>query len=400
MSRDVQVVITSCGLTTSIGNGVEDCWKNLLSGVSGITDTARFDLTKYPAKNSCLILEFPESLIDVDYPLDHASRLLMHAVQEAVSPISSPLEDVPVYLASTLGGMESGSFFYKDYLNRGLTEDNRRYLKDYLPFMPGRHLQELFGFRYTPQCVTNACSSGANAIGLALMAIRSGQSKMAIAAGFDVLSEFVFGGFSTLRLIAPDCCRPFDLERKGLVLGEGAGVLVLEEEQSARAAGRPILARITGYASLSEAYHVTKPHPKGEGAAEVLTKCIADAGLRVEDISAVNAHGTGTVQNDLMEARAIQSVFGDQCVPIVANKGAVGHTLGAAGAVEAVFSVLSLRDQVLPPTVNVSDSIPELGASDVVKHQPMHGDFEHIISASYGFGGTNAALIFSKVSST
>lgn len=394
MPGSVSVVATHCGLVTSLGAGVETNWRRRLAGVSGRGPVARFDAARYHTRWVHPVADLPAAPLPAAAPLDCASQMLLAAMQEAIGGRSAAYADAPCYVATTLGGMQNGTVFFRDYLAHGITVANRAGLKDYLPFMQGRHVQAAFGLRRLPLVVTNACASGANALGLAYLAVQSGRARAAIAAGFDVISEFVFGGFYALRLMAQDHCRPFDVARDGLVLGEGAGVIVLEEEQAARAAGRPVLAAVRGYASHAEAYHVTKPHPAGAGALQVMRNALRAAGLQPADVQFVSAHATGTRQNDLMEAHAIRTLWGSSPgLAVTAHKSAIGHTLGASGLIEAIFSMLSLRDQVIPPTLHTREVIPELPAGALVQGGPRPMVLRHALSAAFGFGGSNAAVV-------
>lgn len=398
MRSDKRVVITGCGLVTSIGDTAERSWQALLGGASGRREATRFDINRYAPRFVCALPPSAETEADGAFPLDAASRVLLAAAGEALQGYGEDAwRDAPAYVATTLGGMDNGTHFYRSYLQHGLAGADRARLKDYIPFMQCRHLMQRHGFGRMPMIVTNACSSGANALGLAMMEIRQGHARRAVAAGYDIVSEFVFGGFNALRLIDPEPCRPFDIHRNGLTLGEAAGVLVLESADEAARGGRRPLAELSGYAGWIEAYHCTKPEPTGEGAWRVMRDCLADAGQTPDAVGCVNAHGTGTPSNDTMEALAIERLFGDCPHTLVtANKASVGHTLGAAGVVEAIFSALSLRDGVVPPTRHTQDVIPELRAGRLAPAARRVEGLDHVLSTSYGFGGTNAALLLSR----
>ncbi len=397
MNHPEPVWITACGLITALGAGVAENWRRLCAGHSGQGEAQRFNAARFKHRAVCPVGPLPEPGLPMPDSLDAATRLLLAAAAEALAGTGADFLDAPIFVASTLGGMDNGCRFYRQFLAGGLDRADARLLKDYIPFMQCCRLRERFGFRRTPLLVTNACSSGANAVGLALAAIRDGAGNRAVAAGYDIISEFVFGGFQALRLVAPDACRPFDPERQGLVLGEGAGVMLLETAGAARAAGRRPLAELRAYAAHTEAYHVTKPQPSGAGAEHVMRACLAAGGVDPAAVDSVNAHGTGTVNNDLMEASAITRVFAAGAGPAVtANKGAIGHTLGAAGIIEAIFSALSIRDQVVPPTINTRRAIPELATGRLILGAAAPMRVRHVLSTSYGFGGTDAALLFAE----
>ncbi|NCD33494.1 MAG: beta-ketoacyl-[acyl-carrier-protein] synthase family protein [Spartobacteria bacterium] len=393
MKCESRIFVTGMGLITSLGSSVDKNWKQLLAEKTGVREARRFDGSRYDGAPLCSV-DIP-SLEGDDPYLDDASRILFVAVQEALGG-RTDLASAPLYLATTMGGMAQGLQFYKDYQKHGITKNNLRHLKDYVPYMQGIHLSRRMGFRRAPLVISNACSSGGNAVGMAWMALKAGMADKAIVAGYDIVCEFVFGGFNVLRLISRSGCRPFDKHRDGLVLGEGAAVLVLETEASARASGRTLLAEVSGYAASCDAYHCTQPHPEGDGAEKVIRDCLSSAHLQPGDISYVNAHGTATLHNDMMEAKAVQRVFKDNpSMFMTSTKASTGHTLGAAGVIESVFSVLSLRDQVVPPTLGIHDPIEELGHVTVPSTATTY-DVRHVISTSYGFGGTNACVAFSK----
>jgi 3-oxoacyl-(acyl-carrier-protein) synthase len=339
-----------------------------------------------------------DTLPDIEVPgldgsPDDATRLLLGTADRVLPRYGKALREAPVFVATTLGGMQNGTRFFRS-LREG--REQRSLLKDYLPHMQCRHLQRRYGLRHAPVVITNACSSGGNAIGLAFMAVRAG-APLAVAIGYDIISEFVFGGFHALRLTAPDVCRPFDVERTGLVLGEGAAVMILEHPAAAREHQREPLAQVAAYAGRAEAYHVTKPNPDGHGAEVVMKDCLTEAGISPGEVQCLNTHGTATLQNDLMEARAVSRLFaGHSTLKLTANKSAIGHTLGAAGLIEGVLSIKSLREQVVPPTVHTRQVIPELEIGELVREKPQALSLTNILSTSYGFGGTNAALLFRK----
>ncbi|MDD2238033.1 MAG: beta-ketoacyl-[acyl-carrier-protein] synthase family protein [Kiritimatiellae bacterium] len=387
-----RVFVTGLGLITSIGQTVEENWRNLLAGQCGAAEAVRFSGERFQGAPVCTA-RFPAPPRDDPF-LDNASRILFAAVTEALAG-RTDLADAPIYLASTMGGMEQGCRFYRDYQAHGLTHQNKKLLSDYVPYMQGKHLGERFGFHRTPVVICNACSSGANALGLAHLALQSGAAPRALVAGFDIVSEFVFGGFNVLRLVSRTGCRPFDRDREGLVLGEGAAALILETRDSIQQSDRTPIAELCAYAATCDTYHVTQPHPDGHGAEKVMQDCLRAAGWKPEEVDCLNAHGTGTTHNDLMEARAARRVFaGHPHMRITANKGAIGHTLGAAGAIEAVFSILMLRDGRIPPVLGLRQPLEELGPIQLptqVETRPLR----RVLSTSYGFGGTNACLAFS-----
>ncbi|NCC51915.1 MAG: beta-ketoacyl-[acyl-carrier-protein] synthase family protein [Spartobacteria bacterium] len=389
-----RVVITGCGMVTSLGESCSASWEALLQGRDGYGHPPRFDATPFGTCAICSIPCIPEMSYKADFPLDDASRLLLAAAADVLDDYGNELSDAPAFVATTLGGMNTGTKFFRQARRHPEQPLPHALIKDYLPFMPCRHLQAKYGLRQMPLSIMNACSSGANAVGLAYWAVKSGRCDRAIAAGYDVVSDFVYGGFNALRLISPDVCRPFDVHRTGLVLGEAAGVVVMEREEAARAAGRTSVAEVAAYAGATEGFHITKPDPSGGGAVAVMKQCLEQAGVSESAVDCVNAHGTGTLQNDQMEALAIAGLF-THPVAVTANKSAIGHTLGAAGLVETIFSALSIRDQVIPPVAHTRHVIPELEGKTLVCNEALPTDLHYVISTSFGFGGTNAAILLS-----
>jgi len=245
--------------------------------------------------------------------------------------------------------------------------------------------------------VNNACASGLNAIGYAFNRIRSGNATVAIAGGYDTMSDFTHAGFSSLELVTPSKCQPFDKNRNGLVLGEGAGILILEEMDQALRRKANILAEIIGYGQSSDAYHITKPDPEAQGASRAITMAINDAGISLEEIDYVNAHGTGTIANDSMETKALHSALGEYGVkvPISSTKPMTGHLLGAAGSVEVIFSIIAINSNIIPENLNYETPDPECKLNIVTGGNKKCG-LNIVLSNSFGFGSNNACLIFRR----
>ncbi|MCB9932484.1 MAG: beta-ketoacyl-[acyl-carrier-protein] synthase family protein [Planctomycetes bacterium] len=256
-------------------------------------------------------------------------------------------------------------------------------------------LAEAFGLRGPTLSFMTACSSAANAIGLAADAIRAGRCEVMLAGGADSLSRIAFNGFCSLKVVSPDGPRPFDRERQGMMVGEGAGMLVLESAAHAKARGARVLAWLSGYGHSCDAHHLTAPHPEGKGAIAAMREALELAGLRPSDIGYINAHGTATLDNDRTEARAISSLFGEGAVPVSSTKRFFGHTLAAAGGIEAVVSVWALRHKLLPANLGVRVPLEEAKLDLVTVNQPAQG-LHHVLSNSFGFGGNNAALVFTE----
>jgi 3-oxoacyl-[acyl-carrier-protein] synthase II len=251
---------------------------------------------------------------------------------------------------------------------------------------------EKFGINAPAQVIANACASGTNAIGHAFNAIRTGRYRRILAGGYDALSELVFVGFDSLQAATPEKCRPFDSNRSGMVLGEGAALFALEEFESARRRGAEILGEIIGYGISTDNHHLTQPNPDGSGPRRAMEQALAQAELKPNQVGYINAHGTATVLNDTAEGKAIMELFGD--VPVSSTKSMMGHSLGAAGAIEAVVSLLALQHQFLPPNINFREAELSL---NIVANQPRDAQFDCAVSNSFGFGGTNATIVLRKL---
>jgi 3-oxoacyl-[acyl-carrier-protein] synthase II len=250
---------------------------------------------------------------------------------------------------------------------------------------------EKFGINVPAEVIANACASGTNAIGHGFNAIRTGRYQRVLAGGYDAISELVFVGFDSLQASTPEKCRPFDSNRSGMVLGEGAALLALEEFESARNRGAQILGEVIGYGISTDNHHLTQPNPDGSGPRRAMEQAMAQAGLAPNQVGYVNAHGTATVLNDSAEGRAIAELFGD--VPVSSTKSMMGHSLGAAGAIEAMVALLALQHQFLPPNINFRESDLPL---NVVANQARDAQLDCAVSNSFGFGGTNATIVFRK----
>ena len=393
-----RVVITGIGIITALGTGKEPNLAKIFSGVSGIDEITSFDARNYKGTCGGEAREFNAAkLYNLDgNKLDRASHLLIQAAREAISDagIGDIIREIPalISLGTTLGGMLSGQRFHEEVLKKGLERARLSLLSDYLAHCQAINLFREFGFRGDFLVFSDACASGTNAIGQAFNSVRCGEYDLAICGGYDTMCEFTFAGFNSLMAVSPSLCRPFDKDRDGLVLGEGAGILVLEELQHALKRGAPVLGEIAGYGESSDAYHMTSPDPSGEGAAAAIMRALEDAGGPAIDY--INAHGTGTPLNDSMECRAISLAFGGKAkdMPISSIKPMIGHLLGAAGAVEAIISLLAIKLKIVPPNINFKTSDPEC-ALNIVCEPFVKYDISTVLSNSFGFGGSNASLI-------
>ncbi|MFI5197391.1 MAG: beta-ketoacyl-[acyl-carrier-protein] synthase family protein [Thermoanaerobaculia bacterium] len=389
MGNAPQVVVTGMGAVTAFGRGVDAFWNGALSGRSAIRPVTRFDTGRFHAQQA--------ALIDLEHEAggaDFETIFARDAAREALA--SCPLsggDRAGVAIGTTLAG------------NGALTEwlatraGGAERLSRGEPGALARDLAVRQGARGPVGTVSLACASGAAAVGLAAEWIREGRAVRVLAGGADAVTPFVFSGFDALRALSASVARPFDVARDGLTLGEGAGFLLLEEEEDARRRGAAILARVVGYGSGSDAHHMTRPDPGGRGLIRAIEAALFQAGRISSDVDFVSAHGTGTTFNDAMEEAALAHVLGGRAhtVPVNGIKGAIGHTLGAAGALEAILSVLVLTRQRVPPTAGHASSRADSPLA-VVSGEPLRPDrpVAVALSTSSAFGGTNAALVLER----
>ncbi len=396
-----RVVITGIGIITSHGIGKKVNLQKLKDGIDSTGVISAFNTGPYRGKTGGEVRDFiyaaPLKKLRSSR-LDRASRLLVQATMEALT--DAGLEgkisgkEILLSLGTTLGGMISGEQYHREILRKGIMKAQLSHMLDYLAQYQAVHLFDEFQFEGQFNVFSNACASGANAIGYAFNAVRSGEIDVAIACGYDTMSEFTFAGFNSLMAVTPTLCRPFDKRRDGLVLGEGAAVLVLEERRTALGRNANIFAEIAGYGESADAYHLTSPDPEGRGAAAAMSEALKDAELFARDIGYINAHGTGTPYNDMMEARAIKKVFGglSEKIPVSSTKPMVGHLLGGAGAAEAVFSIMALQEKIIPKNLNFATPDPECSLNIITENATA--DINVAMSNSFGFGGSNASIIF------
>ena len=392
-----RVAVTGIGVVSALGADAAAFADGLRAGRSGIAPLTLFDTTGFRAR---LAAQAP----DPTPPLPAAAlatasrpdRFGLQAAFEAVAHAGLTAQDLAraaVVFGTGTGGLTSTELVVRD------GDGPAALLVPHQPAsvtdLVARHL----GISGPRSTIMTACSSSATAIGWAADRIRLGHVDVALAGGAEGLTRLTYAGFGCLRATAPgdEPCRPFDAERKGLTLGEGAAVLILEDAERARARGATILAVLAGWGITADAHHMTAPHPEGEGAARAMRMALADAQLAPEQIGYVNAHGTGTPHNDAAESFALKTVLGARApsVPVSSIKAMVGHTLGAAGAIEAAASVLSLAHDFLPPTVNLRTPDPAFGL-DFIPDRARHVRVEAVLSSSFAFGGNNTVLAFTR----
>lgn len=396
-----RVVITGMGLVTPLGSDPESFWNSLLEGRSGAAPVRSFDTSAFPNKVGCEVadLSVPPHLRDHILGgrcCELAAVAADQAMREAgLADRYAGTSDLAVVVGTTMGDVvrfEQERALHPDQPAGDADVDA---LASRPLHVMAATIARMYRLRGPVVTVPAACAAGNYAIGLAASIIARGEAKAAIAVGCEAFSRLAFAGFSRMRAMSPDTCRPFSRNRPGLLLGEGAAALVLESAAAARERGAEALAVLDGFGLSCDAFHITGPRQDGAGAVAAMTRALCDARLLPEDIDYVNAHGTGTALNDRMESVAVRKVFGGaRRVPVSSIKALSGHTLGAAGAIEAVASVLAMRRGIIPPTWNWTETDPECDI-DCVPNEPRPALLRHVLSNSYAFGGNNSSLVLS-----
>jgi len=409
-----RVVVTGLGLVLPNGIGVEEAWRNTCEGLSGIGRITRFDTDQFETKIAGEVKGFnPEDYVErkevrrMDLFIQYAVAASEMAVEDSGLEIDGDISDrVGVIIGTGLGGLPTIEEYHKVLLEKGPNRITPFFIPKLIANMASGYVAMHCKARGPNTCVVTACATGAHCIGDAFRTIHYGDADAIIAGGTEAnITPLCVGGFNVMRAIStrnhePEkACRPFDKERDGFVISEGAGVLILEELGFALKRGARIYAEIIGYGLNGDAYHITAPSPSGEGAAKCMSSALVDAGISPDQIDYINAHGTSTSLNDLAETIAIKTVFSDRAykIPISGTKSMTGHLLGAAGSTEAIFSILTLRDGIIPPTINLENPDPRCDL-DYVPKESREQEIKIAMSNSFGFGGTNAVLIFSTFS--
>jgi 3-oxoacyl-[acyl-carrier-protein] synthase II len=407
-----RVVVTGIGLVTPLGIGLEKTWKALCAGESGIARITRFDPTDYPTQIAGEVKDFdPAAFIEkkeikkMDLFIHFAVGAAQLAAEDAELNVTSEnAERVGVYIGSGIGGLSSIETYHKVLQDKGPDRVSPFFIPMTIINLASGQVAIRLGARGPNSCAVTACATGNNCIGDAFRLIQRGDADVMVAGGAEAaVTPLGVAGFGAARALSrrndepTRASRPFDRDRDGFVLGEGAGVLVLEELEVATRRGARIYAEIVGYGMTADAYHITAPPDNGEGAVRCMELAIRDAGVAKEDIGYINAHGTSTFA-DKVETMAIKQVFGERAyrIPVSSTKSMTGHLLGAAGGIEAAFSVLAIHRSLLPPTINLEHPDPECDLDYVPGHAretPVHV----VLSNSFGFGGVNACLLFKKL---
>ncbi|WP_087973311.1 beta-ketoacyl-ACP synthase II [Oceanobacillus rekensis] len=406
-----RVVITGLGAVTPIGNDVHTLWENILAGKSGIDFVTKVNKDNYPAKVAAEVKDFdPTTFMDKKdaRKMDPFTQYAVAASKMALEDAKLTIDDsnahrVGVWIGSGIGGMKTWEEQHTKLLEKGPKRVSPFFVPMMIPDMAAGQVSIQTGAKGINSCSVTACASGANSIGDAYKAVERGDVDYIIAGGTEApISDMAFAGFSSAKALSTNedpgkASRPFDSNRDGFVMGEGAGILILESLDSALERNANIYGEIVGYGATGDAYHITAPAENGEGAARAMQHALRDAGISPEDVDYINAHGTSTALNDKYETAAIKTVFGDHAkkLAVSSTKSMTGHLLGAAGGVEAVISIKSIQDGVIPATTNYETPDPDCDL-DYVPNEARKQDVNVVVSNSLGFGGHNVALVFKK----
>ena len=393
-SKRARVAIVGAGVVSPLGFGMDETLRSLHEAKDCVSPVTEFPVGQCRCRTAGQVANGP--LADANgftpHPerLHRVARMMILAMNEALRQTGNFQPDLTV-VGTTSGGMTFGEQYYRGLKNNGGSSRNAPTLiANYTPQKPVMDAQEAFGIGAPCQIIANACASGTNAIGHAFNCIRSGRYQRVLTGGYDAISELVFVGFDSLQAATQEFCRPFDRERSGLVLGEGAAILALENFESATKRGATILGEIIGYGISTDNFHLTQPDPSGVGPLQAMEGALESAGIGASEIDYINAHGTATPFNDASEGKAIAELFNG--VPVSSTKGMMGHSLGAAGAIEAVISLIALQHQLLPPNINFREGDAGLDLN-IVANQSRSAALRTVLSNSFGFGGTNASVI-------
>lgn len=407
-----RVVVTGVGLVTPLGTGVEKSWRNICSGISGIDEITRFDTSDYAVKIAAEVKDFQAEDFFEKKTIKHLDLFVQYglvAAQMAAKDSGYEVTEencgrVGVITGCGMGGLPTIEKYHSVSLEKGPKRITPFFIPMVIPNMPSGHISMALKSKGPNLTLTTACAAGTHAVGEAYRHIKYGLCDMVVAGGTEaVICGLGVAGFSAMKALsvrndAPQkASRPFDRDRDGFVMSEGAGMLILEDYDHAVGRGAKIYAEICGYGLSSDAYHIAAPPEDGEGGVRAMEMALADAGLMPEDIDYINAHGTSTPLNDKCETYAIKTVFQDHArkLAISSTKSMTGHMLGAAGGIEAVFTAISLHDQLAPPTINLENPSPECDL-DYVPNVARKMNIRAALSNSFGFGGTNAVVAMKK----
>ena len=405
-----RVVITGLGLICSLGNTTADVWPAILAGKSGVDRITGFDAAAFACQIAAEVKTFDPLNFIEKKEIKKMGRFIHFAIAAAEEALKmSKLEITPenaervgVHIGSGIGGFDVIEREHTALMQGGPRKISPFFIPASIINLAAGHVSMRSGAKGPNEATATACTTSAHSVGDSFRIIQHNDADVMIAGGAEAaITPMGVGGFAAMRALSTRnddptrASRPWDKDRDGFVIGEGAGILILEELEHARRRGAPILAEIVGYGMSSDAFHMTQPAPEHEGGFRVMRNALRDAGLESTVVGYVNAHGTSTPIGDTLEAHAIRNLFG-KSVPVSSTKSMTGHLLGGAGGLEAGVTVLALRDQILPPTVNLDNQDPETEGMDFVPHHARKAQFEYAMSNSFGFGGTNGALLFKR----
>ncbi|MFN3632775.1 beta-ketoacyl-ACP synthase II [Exiguobacterium profundum] len=406
-----RVVVTGLGVVSPLGNDVSTMWDRLLKGDNAIDTLTKIDISQYPAKVGAEVKEWnidhlvePKEARKMDSFIQYSLLAADAAHKDSGLDVKAIADDVGIWIGSGIGGVETIDKQSAILHDRGPRRVSPFFIPMMIPNMASGQVSIYLGAKGPSNCSVTACASGTNSIGEAFRVIQRGDAIAMFAGGAEApITPLSFAGFCSNKALStnPDpntACRPFDENRDGFVMGEGAGVLVLEEYEHALARGAKMYAEVVGYGMSSDAYHITAPSPEAEGGSKAMSEAIRDAGITPEDVQYINAHGTSTPLNDMLETKAIRRVFGEHADKLAVNssKSMIGHLLGGAGGVEAVITALSIHEGKIHPTINCESPAADCDL-DYVREGNRELDIRYALSNSLGFGGHNATLAFAKV---
>lgn len=407
-----RVVVTGLGMISPLGLDVQSSWQAIIQGKSGVGYITHFDAKDYPVRIAAEVKGFdPTKYIELKEvkKMDRFIHFAIAATEMAIA--DSELEITPenserigIVIGSGMGGLPAIEYYHQILLEKGWKRVSPFFIPMVIINLAAGQISIRYGIKGPNLAVTTACATGNHSIGEAFRMIQYGDADVMIAGGAEaVITPMAVAGFAIMRALStrneePEkASRPFDADRDGFVMGEGSGILILEELEHALKRGAKIYAELVGYGMTSDAYHITAPAPEGEGGARCMKMALNDAGISPEEIDYINAHGTATKQGDELETQAIKTIFGEHAykLSVSSTKSMTGHLLGAAGGVEAIFTILSIYENIVPPTINLDNPDPECDL-DYVPYNAKKKEIKYAMTNSFGFGGTNASLIFKK----
>src|SRR5256714_8645153 len=396
MNDPARVAVTAAGVVSPLGFGLAETLESLQSARDCVSPVMRFSVTECRCKTAGQVsdarLRSSQAQVPRSGRLHRASHMMIEALQELLTQ-QPEFEPELAVVGTTSGGMSYGERYYRSLQRAGDLRHAATWIANYPAQKPVIDAQAAFGISAPCEVIANACASGTNAIGHAFECVRSGRYQRVLAGGYDALAEMVFVGFDSLQASTSEKCRPFDQRRSGMVLGEGAAVLAMENLEFARRRGAPVLAEIIGYGISTDNFHITQPEPSGSGPRQAMQPALESAHISAADVDYINAHGTATPFNDAAEGRAISTLLNG--VPVSSTKSMMGHSLGAAGAIEAVVCLLALQHQFLPPNINFRAADDDLDLN-IVANESRPAVLRTVLSNSFGFGGTNASILMRR----